>query len=84
MLMVMYLMVNGKMIKQMDLEFMCIKMDLDMKDIGEMIFNMVWVMRYGVMDQSMLECIKMVKRVEMVGINGLMDLIMKVNGLIIK
>ena len=80
MLMVMYLMVNGKMIKQMDLEFMCIKMDLDMKDIGEMIFNMVWVMRYGVMDQSMLECIKMVKRVEMVGINGLMDLIMRVNG----
>ena len=72
------------MIKQTDLEFMYIKMDLDMKDIGEMIFNMEWVMRYGVMDLSMLECIKMVKRVEMVGINGQMDLIMKVNGLIIK
>lgn len=64
----------------MDLEFIYIKMDLGMKDIGEMIFSMEWVMRYGVMGQSMLECIKMVKRVEMVGTNGQMDLIMKANG----
>ena len=84
MLMEMFLMESGKMIKQTDLEFMCIKMDLDMRGIGEMISNMEWAMKSGVMDRSMLECIRMERRVVMGGISGLTDLIMKVSGLIIK
>ena len=40
MLMVIFLKESGKMIKRMDLEYICIMMERDMKEIGEMIIKM--------------------------------------------
>ena len=43
----------GKMIKPMVLVFMFILMELDMRDIGDMIFNMDRVKKHGQMVHSL-------------------------------
>ena len=47
MLMVMYIKANGKMIKQMAMEFILIVTGLNIKDIGKMIYNAVMVNNHG-------------------------------------
>lgn len=45
--------VNGQKIKQMDSEFILILMEVDMKDTGSKINNMVLVLNNGLMEQNM-------------------------------
>ena len=47
--------VNGKMIKQMDMENIFKKMVLYLKVIGKMINNMVKVLKYGENKQNLKE-----------------------------
>jgi len=52
-----YLKDNGLMIKLMDLVFIFIKMALNMKDFGKMIYSTEKVLKHGLMDQSMMDTI---------------------------
>jgi hypothetical protein len=58
-LMEIFILVNFLTIKLMDLEFIFIKMEVDMKEIGCTMFSKVKEKRYGLMEQVMLEIIKM-------------------------
>lgn len=59
-------------------------MDQSMKEIGKMIYNMVKVLKLGLMDLNILDSILMVRNKEKENMNGQMDHIMMVIGMIIK
>ena len=69
------------MIKQMDMEFMSIKMELDMRENGKMIYNMDRVKRFGQIIRCMRDTIMKGKSMEKVFIFGKMDLAMTETGL---
>ena len=54
---VMFMMENFKMIKQMDMEYIHMLMDQDMKDFGKMIYRKVTVVKFGVMELNIQELI---------------------------
>lgn len=64
--------------------FIHIKMVLDMKDNGKMIYNMVKVVNYGMINQHIVVVIKMVRNKVLVDMIGQINHILKVNGMIIK
>ena len=70
-LMVTYTKENSTKIELMDLVCMCIKMDKLMKVFGKMICKMVLERKNSKMDQSTMECLKMVKSGDKALINGL-------------
>lgn len=59
-------------------------MDQNMKEIGRMIYNMVKVLKLGLMDLNILDSILMVRNKGKENMNGQMDHIMMVIGMIIK
>lgn len=59
-------------------------MDQSMKEIGRMIYNMVKVLKLGLMDLNILDSILMVRNKGKENMNGQMDHIMMVIGMIIK
>ena len=59
-------------------------MDQNMKEIGKMIYNMVKVLKLGLMDLNILDSILMVRNKGKESMNGQMDHIMMVIGMIIK
>lgn len=59
-------------------------MDQSMKEIGKMIYNMVKVLKLGLMDLNILDSILMVRNKGKENMNGQMDHIMMVIGMIIK
>jgi hypothetical protein len=75
-----YMMVSGYMIKHMDLVYILIKMELNIKDIGTKIFNMVKVMKNGLMVLSSKENTEEVRKMDLENIFGQMELAMKENG----
>jgi hypothetical protein len=48
---------NGKMIKLMDMVSILMQMAQSMKEIGKMIYNMVKVLKLGLMDLNILDSI---------------------------
>lgn len=59
-------------------------MDQSMKEIGRMIYNMVKVLKVGLMDLNILDSMWMVRSKGKENMNGQMDHIMMVIGMIIK
>ena len=55
----------GLMMQPVDMEFIFITMEHDMKVIGSMTISMVKVLRLGLMDQFMREITKWVKRMDL-------------------
>lgn len=72
------------MIKLMDMVSILMQMAQSMKEIGKMIYNMVKVLKLGLMDLNILDSISMVRNKEKENMNGQMDHIMMVIGMIIK
>lgn len=72
------------MIKLMVMVFIHIKMVQNMKDNGKMIYNMVKVLKYGMINLNILVHIKMEKNKVLVDMNGQINHILKENGMIIK
>lgn len=72
------------MIKLMDMVSILMLMDQSMKEIGKMIYNMVKVLKLGLMDLNILDSILMVRNKGKENMNGQMDHIMMVIGMIIK
>lgn len=68
----------------MDMVSILMLMDQSMKEIGRMIYNMVKVLKLGLMDLNILDSILMVRNKEKENMNGQMDHIMMVIGMIIK
>lgn len=68
----------------MDMVSILMPMDQSMKEIGKMIYNMVKVLKLGLMDLNILDSILMVRNKEKENMNGQMDHIMMVIGMIIK
>jgi hypothetical protein len=60
----MYLLEDGKMIRLMDMENICIVTVHFMKGIGKMINSMVMVLKFGLMVKNMKENILWVKNME--------------------
>lgn len=80
----MYLKVNGKMIRQMVMEFIIMQMDRFMKDIGKMIFKKDMVQKNGQMVLDMKVTINKDKNMAMALIFGMMVQYMKEVGQKIK
>lgn len=72
-----FMKVNGKMIRQMDLEFITIKMVQSMKAIGKMIYNMEKEGKVGQREVCMKDNIMKVKRMGLVNMFGLIAQAMK-------
>lgn len=72
------------MIKLMDMVSILMQMAQSMKEIGKMIYNMVKVLKLGLMDLNILDSISVVRNKEKENMNGQMDHIMMVIGMIIK
>lgn len=68
----------------MDMVSILMLMDQSMKEIGKMIYNMVKVLKLGLMDLNILDSILMVRNKGKENMNGQMDHIMMVIGMIIK
>lgn len=68
----------------MDMVSILMLMDQSMKEIGRMIYNMVKVLKLGLMDLNILDSILMVRNKGKENMNGQMDHIMMVIGMIIK
>ena len=83
-LMEIYLMVNGKMTKQMGKGFTLMPTGLNMKVSGKMIYKMAKEWKVGLMDQSIQEIIWKGKSRGKENMNGQMDLILTENGTITK
>ena len=66
------------MIKHMDMVYIHISMELNMKDIGKKINKMEKEKKVGQMVPHMKEIINKVKKVAKVFLNGLMEVYMKV------
>lgn len=79
MLMAMSTRENGKMIRHMVLENICILMELSTKAIGKKTSNMVWEERLGPMEHAMKDSMLKARRMAEVSSNGLMDLHMMVS-----
>lgn len=80
MLMVMFIMVNGKMIKPMEVANTLIQMELSTKDNGSLISSMVKEKSIGLMVPNTLEIIGTAKKKVMDNFNGLIiPLIMEIS-----
>lgn len=80
MLMVMFIMVNGKMIKPMEVANTLIQMELSTKDNGSLINSMVKEKSIGLMVPNTLEIIGTAKKKAMDNFNGLIiPLIMEIS-----
>jgi hypothetical protein len=84
MLMEIFLMVNGRMIKQMVLELIIMRTAVNMKGIGLMIYKMARVKKLGKINQLMKATIRKVKNMDKEGICGAMVVFIMETGLIIK
>lgn len=82
-LMAIFLKVNGKMIRQMVMEFIDIVMELFMKGVGSRIFKMGTVQKLGQIIPPLSVCIKKEKNMVKADINGQTVVIMMVIGQII-
>ena len=74
---------NGKMIKHTDSEDICIQMVLNTRDCGKRINNTEWVKKHGLMEHAMKGSMLKGRKMAEESSNGLMDLLMMVNSLII-
>ena len=59
--MVIFIMDFGQMIKLMDMEFINMLMELNMKENGRMTYNMEEVLKLGLMDLNMMEIMHLVE-----------------------
>ena len=84
MLMVMYMMETGQMIKLQVLEFIIIIMEQNMKVNGQMIFNMEKVYKLGLMVVNIRDGITQEKKMVKESMFGKMEVIIVVIGQIIK
>jgi len=80
-LMVMFKMVNGSMIRHMDMVFIAILMEQDMKENGKRISNMVWVLKPGQMAPNSADNTFKERSMVRVPSPGLMDLPIQDNSL---
>ena len=83
-LMVTYMMVNGRMIRPMDMEFIHMWMVLCMKVNGKMMFNVVKGKKFGKMGLFLRESIWMERKMEWDIIIGMMEAAIPESGRIIK
>lgn len=72
------------MIKQMEMEFMFMQMEQNIKELGKMINSMATEQKFGLMEQSMKASMKMDINKAKGFLYGLINLGMKVNLKIIK
>ena len=72
------------MTRHRDMEFTLTQTMLDMKESGTKICSMERVQRSGKMGHFLQESIEMGKRMELEHTNGVMELVMKENGKIMK
>ena len=71
---------SGNLTRQMDMEFICMPMGLDMKDTGKMICKMATELKTGLIVQGMRAITKKAKSMVKELTLGMMDQLMKVNG----
>lgn len=80
MLMEIYMKEIGKMGKQMDMAYLNIIMEANIRAIGRMIYSMVMAPRYGQMVTNIKVNTSMVRKMDKVSINGTMGVFIKETG----
>jgi hypothetical protein len=82
--MVIFMMEIGKMVKHMDMEFLYIIQEVDIKGIGKTILNMDLVLKLGQMGINIKVNMLLERKMDRAIIFGTMEVIIKEIGLIIK